>query len=181
MSSYFPWRPYVPVAQRRAQAAIEKRLSAATDLERLFGIDLDAAPAAVGAKAKAPPRARGSAPQAAAAPTVAVPPPPRRGRAPVKPAPMPPPATSRRAAARPTIAAKTARVPPQAAAKSPRRRVSPPTITTADLLAAGIPRTTFQNWVTKGILGRTAERGVYLRTPAAEARIRESGRAARGG
>jgi hypothetical protein len=44
-------------------------------------------------------------------------------------------------------------------------------ITVAELIAAGIPRSTFQNWVTRGELRRTDRRGVYLPTPKVERRI----------
>lgn len=35
-----------------------------------------------------------------------------------------------------------------------------------DLIAIGIPRSTFGNWVTSGVLARTRKRGVYLATAA---------------
>lgn len=44
-------------------------------------------------------------------------------------------------------------------------------LTTADLIAIGIKRTTFQNWVVSGVLGRTRERGVYLATERLHERI----------
>ena len=43
----------------------------------------------------------------------------------------------------------------------------PEEITSQGLLDLGIPRTTFQNWISKGTLPKTAARGVYRMTPAA--------------
>jgi uncharacterized Zn finger protein len=63
---------------------------------------------------------------------------------------------------------------PRRARKQPAKPATPPPqarLTAAQLVAAGIPRTTFQNWVTQGVLQRTAERGVYLQTPESERRI----------
>ncbi|MBT9557144.1 MAG: SWIM zinc finger family protein [Myxococcales bacterium] len=42
----------------------------------------------------------------------------------------------------------------------------PETITSQGLLDLGIPRTTFQNWISKGTLPKTDVRGVYRMTPA---------------
>ncbi len=67
-----------------------------------------------------------------------------------------------RATAEPLPAAARVARRPRALAKVDR------TITAAQLLAAGIPRTTFQNWVTRGALRRTGARGVYLRTAATD-------------
>ena len=52
-----------------------------------------------------------------------------------------------------------------------KRRRRPATITAVELIARGIPRSTFQRWVTAGHLVRTDRRGVYQLTPAAEKRI----------
>ena len=44
-------------------------------------------------------------------------------------------------------------------------------ITARELIEAGVPRSTFQNWITSGVLVRTRERGVYRTTAVAEQRI----------
>lgn len=49
--------------------------------------------------------------------------------------------------------------------------VAPATLTGAQLLARGVPRSTFQNWVRNGGLALTAERGVYRTTALTEAMI----------
>jgi uncharacterized Zn finger protein len=57
-------------------------------------------------------------------------------------------------------------------AKGRRSAPRPKAIITArELLARGIPRTTFQNWVTSGHLRRTDKRGVYRVSRAAGVRI----------
>ncbi len=45
------------------------------------------------------------------------------------------------------------------------------TITARELIERGVPRSTFQNWVTVGVLSRTDQRGVYATTAATEERI----------
>ena len=50
-------------------------------------------------------------------------------------------------------------------------RAEPALITSGELIALGVPRSTFQNWVTAGHLGRTATRGTYRLTPVARERI----------
>lgn len=47
-------------------------------------------------------------------------------------------------------------------------------VTPEVLLAFGIPRTTFANWVTTGVLARTSRRAVYLATAATAASIRRA-------
>ena len=44
-------------------------------------------------------------------------------------------------------------------------------ITARELIGLGVPRSTFQNWVTSGVLVRTQERGVYRTTSVAEQRV----------
>ncbi len=44
-------------------------------------------------------------------------------------------------------------------------------VTPADLLERGVPRSTFQNWLANGVLGRTGQRGKYRVTKTTEARI----------
>ena len=68
-------------------------------------------------------------------------------------------------------------------AKTPRKKKPGAVlITTKDLLARGVPRSTFQNWVQAGVLERTSVRGVYKKTGGTEARIASflAGRRARG-
>jgi hypothetical protein len=47
-------------------------------------------------------------------------------------------------------------------------------ITARQLIERGVPRSTFQNWVTAGVLLRTDRRGVYKTTGDTEARIRKA-------
>jgi hypothetical protein len=54
-------------------------------------------------------------------------------------------------------------------------------ITAGELIELGVPRTTFQNWVTSGVLARTDQRGGYLATAAAEQRIKDARRRRRPG
>jgi uncharacterized Zn finger protein len=57
-------------------------------------------------------------------------------------------------------------------ARRPRKASAPRgAITSAELIALGIPRSTFQNWVTAGHLRRTDRRGAYLATAAGRKRI----------
>ncbi len=44
-------------------------------------------------------------------------------------------------------------------------------ITAQELIERGVPRTTFQNWMTTGVLRRTRQRGVYKTTASTEERI----------
>jgi len=44
-------------------------------------------------------------------------------------------------------------------------------ITAGELIEKGVPRSTFQNWVTTGVLVQTRQRGVYLRTATTGQRI----------
>ena len=44
-------------------------------------------------------------------------------------------------------------------------------ITARELIELGVPRSTFQNWITSGVLLRTQERGVYRTTSLAEQRV----------
>lgn len=62
---------------------------------------------------------------------------------------------------------RTASRRPPAAWFRPGRKVTP-----ADLLALGIPRSTFQNWLTAGVLEQTGLRGIYEATRATDDRIR---------
>lgn len=43
-----------------------------------------------------------------------------------------------------------------------------------DLIELGVPRSTFQNWITAGVLVRTEKRGVYLTTAATQSRIKDA-------
>ncbi len=58
------------------------------------------------------------------------------------------------------------------ATKASRGR--PRQITARELVELGVPRTTFQNWVTSGALRRTDRRGVYLTTAVTEQRIEKT-------
>lgn len=76
-----------------------------------------------------------------------------------------------------SVGAPLAAAPPPPAPATPARggveplpRRLPKRITPALLLAWGIPRSTFQNWI-GGALARSGERGVYLRTPETRKRI----------
>lgn len=59
---------------------------------------------------------------------------------------------------------------------SPRRKRTrrPKTITSRELLDRGVPRSTFKNWLTSGVLLRTERRGVYRTTAETEERIRRA-------
>lgn len=79
------------------------------------------------------------------------------------------PAAARKAtAARGRGPTKAAKRPPPAAIRLPR------VLTSADLLALGIPRSTFANWVTTGVLARTSERGVYRKTRQTLPRVKKA-------
>jgi uncharacterized Zn finger protein len=65
-------------------------------------------------------------------------------------------------------------------AAAPAPTSEPDLITAQDLLDEGIPRTTFQNWVTAGHLRKTASRGVYEVTQAGWDRIARFAAAAAG-
>lgn len=133
-----------PILGKRA--ASEKSLSAGADLSALFGIELDsAAPRPAAATRKATSKSPASVARK-----------PTRGQ-PLAPAPSP----KRMVAPAPAPAPKRA-----------LRKAAAP-MSSADLLAAGVPRTTFQNWVTNGLLQKTARRGVYLPTTEAHRRIDE--------
>lgn len=116
------------------------------DLSAMFGIDLDDAPAA-------PIKAGAPKPSPVAAP---VKPPTREAKS--KPPPKSEPAPKA------TLAPEPKRAP--APARAPEPGV-PETITSQGLLDIGIPRSTFQNWISKGKLPKTDVRGVYRMTPAA--------------
>lgn len=168
-----------------APVAAKKKLAAGADLSRLFGIDLDAAAPAAQRLSRNP--GPSQPPEARAARGA------RRERAEARdrrsddamrsgsggPGDGREFCSASRAtkltAPAPALAAKVARrpaAPPPVAAPKPQKRArTPATISAADLLAAGIPRTTFQNWVTQGILERTDQRGVYRRTPMLAARL----------
>ena len=60
---------------------------------------------------------------------------------------------------------------PRKAAKASKLPPVHETITSDGLLALGIPRSTFQNWITAGHLARTTTRGLYAVTQAARERI----------
>ena len=47
-------------------------------------------------------------------------------------------------------------------------------ISARELIELGVPRSTFQNWVTSGVLVRTDERGIYLKTATARKRIEKA-------
>jgi uncharacterized Zn finger protein len=70
-------------------------------------------------------------------------------------------APTREAKPKPTPKAKAAPAP----APTPEPDM-PETITSQGLLDLGIPRSTFQNWISKGTLPKTDVRGVYRMTPA---------------
>ena len=53
--------------------------------------------------------------------------------------------------------------------KSPTKRKR--RITSGELVEMGVPRSTFQNWVTTGVLVRTRQRGIYLTTATTGQRI----------
>lgn len=53
--------------------------------------------------------------------------------------------------------------------KSPGRRKR--RITAGELVEMGVPRSTFQNWVTTGVLVQTRQRGIYLTTATTRPRI----------
>lgn len=47
-------------------------------------------------------------------------------------------------------------------------------ITARELIELGVPRSTFQNWVSSGVLVRTGQRGIYLKTATTEERINKA-------
>jgi len=53
-------------------------------------------------------------------------------------------------------------------------------ITARELLELGVPRSTFQNWVSAGVLARTDQRGVYRTTASTQERIEAALRRRRG-
>ncbi len=90
----------------------------------------------------------------------------------------PPRATRRRKAK--TAAAENGKARRRSSASAAQRRSSAARrrtnrsgvrITAQELIERGIPRTTFQNWVTTGVLRRTRQRGVYKTTANTEERI----------
>ncbi len=56
--------------------------------------------------------------------------------------------------------------------KSPRTRTR--RISSGELVEMGVPRSTFQNWVTTGVLVQTRQRGVYLTTATTGQRIKRA-------
>lgn len=63
------------------------------------------------------------------------------------------------------------RRPRRSAGKRARTTRSGVRITAQALIDRGVPRSTFQNWLTAGVLRRTSRRGVYKTTAKTEARI----------
>jgi len=65
--------------------------------------------------------------------------------------------------------------PPRArgAAKPPAAPARKATIRAKELVEMGVPRTTFQNWVTQGVLGRTPTAGTYRYGREAKQRVKE--------
>jgi SWIM zinc finger len=67
-------------------------------------------------------------------------------------------------------------VEPKVAAKRPsskrvRTNAPPPTITSVELSALGVPSATVQYWLGAGVLERTGVRGLYRRTERTDARL----------
>jgi uncharacterized Zn finger protein len=133
---------------------------AGEDLSALFGIDIEQRPGA--------PVAAGPVVAASRSPA-------RRGRPTGARSPGEPRAVARNASEASALASTA---PEGQRALRARFRIGS-RITTADLLALSIPRSTFQNWVTEGVLERTATRGVYVVTPATSARVERALAAAR--
>lgn len=58
------------------------------------------------------------------------------------------------------------------AGRAARRRGQ--SIAARELIALGVPRSTFQHWISAGVLVRTDERGIYLTTAATQPRIEKA-------
>ena len=58
------------------------------------------------------------------------------------------------------------------ASRKPGR--DPARVTSGELVAHGLSRSTIQRWLAQGLLLRTSERGVYLKTRKAEAKLRQA-------
>jgi uncharacterized Zn finger protein len=119
-----------------------------SDLGRLFGIELDEAPAA--APLPSAPPAQAQAPSERPPPSGRLPPFERVD----PPKPTPPVAPG-----------------PHGQKNATRRRDRGKSMTARELTARGIPHSTLQSWLNTGVLVRTGRRGVYRTTDQTEERI----------